>query len=521
MHRFAFCGLIGLLLLVLTSCGLREDLDTVQDITLRPEIAVPLLNTTFDIDSLLPRLNEQGVTVGNEADGLITLSFEDSLFRFSARELLLMNRFQVPVVDTVNEIPLPLLGGGQITSAAVRQGGFFYGFGIGAPGSYRMVINLPDAQRNGQPLTITREVSGPATVVGDTVLDGYEFVMPDGTFGFEYTLLNLDTGTEVEPQAFAVGLDTTRFSSVEGRMNAHQASLQAARTPTDFFRSFTGNSVQVVDPRMEVVIDNGIGLPLTVAFETFAGLNAAGDSVLLQNQTLADGLDLAYPRLSERGQLAQTTLRLDNSNANMSDLLALLPTHLGVRYRLSLRTPDAGQPQFIDEDNLIHVRVRNEVPLHFSTPGLSYADTFRLNSEFPPSDLVEWAEFKLITENGLPLGSELQIYFFDENRQLIDSLYDDGNRLFSPAAVNSEGLPTNVVPHELRVMLTRAEYDRFSQASFLGYRIFLNTTDQGAVPVKLTSGQQLGIKLGLRAVINANRDLYDSLMNTTPVSGGQ
>lgn len=515
MRRFAyfFLFLLGLGWLGLgTGCGLREDLDDLQEVTLRPELALPLLNTVFDIDSLLPRLNEQGVEVSSDPEGLITLAFEDSLFSYSAAEFLTVGTFQTPVQDNTNAIPIPLLGGGNFTRASVKTGRFFYGFSIAVQGTYEMVINLPDAQRNGQPMTITQVVSGPTTVVGDTSLLDYEFVMPDGSFGFEYTLRNPESGTEIDPQGFAVGMDSLSFSYVEGSFTPAEILVKVQTSGNSFFSRFEGSSVQLEAPRLYIDAENGLGVPLVLSFDEFTGIKDGVAQVSLQNQTLANGIELAYPSLSQVGQTRRTELAMDNSNSNLSELLELLPDSIRSASRVGI-LPAAGSASthFIDESSHLTVRVRSEIPLDFSTPGITYRDTFQLTSDFPEPDLVEWVEFKMITENGLPLASELQIFFYDSNRQLIDSLYDQGARLMEPAPVDTDGRPSSTAQQELFVTLTREEYERFSDAAFLGYRINLRTTGAGSFPVKLYNGQQLGIKLGLRALLNANRDTYDSL----------
>jgi len=517
MRRFAYSCLLllGLGWIALGSgCGLREDLDDIQEVTLRPELALPLLNTVFDIDSLLPRLSEQGVEVSRDPEGLITLAFEDSLFSYSATTFLNVGTFQIPVQDQTNAIPIPLLRGGEFTRATVKGGRFFYGFSIGVQGTYEMVINLPDAQRNGQPLTITRVVSGPATVVGDTSLLGYEFVMPDGSFGLEYTLRNPESGTELDPQGFAVGMDSLVFSYAEGSFAPGEILAKVQTSGTSFFSRFEGSSVQLEAPRLYVDAENGLGLPLVLSFDEFTGIKDGVAQVSLQNQTLANGIELAYPTLSQVGQTRRTELAMDNGNSNLSDLLELLPDSIRSASRVGILPAGTGNDFFIDESSTLTVRIRTEIPLHFSTPGITYRDTFQLTSDFPEPDLVEWVEFKMLTDNGLPLASELQIFFYDENQQLIDSLYDQGARLMEPAPVDTDGRPSSTAQQELLVMLTREEYERFSEATFLGYRIDLRTTGAGSYPIKLYSGQQLGIKLGIKTLLNASRETYDSFTSS-------
>jgi hypothetical protein len=515
MHRFTYFYLSAVLMAAMTlwsSCGIRQDLDDVQQVTLRPEVAVPLLNTVFDVDSLLPRLSEEGVEVITESDGLITLAFEDSLGSYRATNLLNVGTFQVPVNPSSNQIPLPLLNGARLTRAIVKDdAAFVYGFAIGLQGNYQMVINLPDAQLNGQPLTITRTVAGPTTVVGDTLLNGYDFVMPDGNFSFEYSLRNLDNGQFIDPQSFVAGFDSLRFSYAEGRLNPVVLSNEDGEARTDFLSRFEGVSLRLEEPRLYLIADNYIGVPLIMKIDAFEGIGSNGDRVSLQSQLLDDSLVIDHPPLSQAGQSRRSTILFDNNNSNLSDLYSILPERLRFSYYFTVGNPTPGVTNFVDETGAVYFTARTEVPLHFSTPGVTYADTFRLTSDFPAPDLVEWVEFKLITDNGLPLGSSLQIYFFDENRNVIDSLYDSGDRLLEPASVDASGVPTTSSINELLVMLTREEYERFSQATFLGYRISLDTSNQGTVPVKLFSGQQLGIKLGLRALLNASRDIYDSL----------
>ena len=72
-----------------------------------------------------------------------------------------------------------------------------------------------------------------------------------------------------------------------------------------------------------------------------------------------------------------------------------------------------------------------ELPLWFRAEGFHYEAT----QEFSLSDIekLEKVEFKLSTENGLPLNSDLQIYFEDANGIVLDSLLSGNQSVLTVA----------------------------------------------------------------------------------------
>lgn len=492
-------------------CNLRQDIESFNDMTLRPEIALPLLNTTFTIDSLLPRISAQGIETDLVGDGLVMLAFEDSLYRFQGEELLVLNSFSAPIENGTTTIPLPFLGGGTITQATVKTGRFRYSLSIGLPGEYDLVINLPDAQIGGQPLTLTRTIAGPADVEGDTLLDGYSFVMPDGTFDFTYSLREKTINQEIPAQSFVVGMDTTEFTQVRGNFSDFMLDPFVIVRESGLLGRFTGEDVSLFNPRLIFTVRNTIGAPIAIRFNSFRGVTPDFESIDLEGDMIDNGVDLSFPNINQVGQTRTTVVQLDNSNSNMSAFANFLPSTFRIDWQFGFVGSQPEQTYFITEENSAEVDLRTEIPLDFSARNLLYVDTFRLKAELPSSDLVEWAEFKLLTDNGMPLDLALQIYFMDSTYAILDSVISDGGQLVTAAPVDNMGRANGASSNELTVRLTDTDYQIAATSEFLSYRLTLNSTDLGSVPVRLFSGDTLGLKLGLRTQLRANTDIANEI----------
>ena len=142
------------------------------------------------------------------------------------------------------------------------------------------------------------------------------------------------------------------------------------------------------------------------------------------------------------------------------------------------------------------LQVDLDLPIYGSAKNFVVSDTF-------PIDLSNYtnvtnAEFKVITDNGMPIDLAMQGFFANANGTVIDSFYTNSTVVLKGAPVGSDGLPRSIQTNESSVKVEADKLKRVLPAKKLIIRYSFSTTNNGSVPVKLTSTQDVRVRIGVK-----------------------
>jgi hypothetical protein len=157
---------------------------------------------------------------------------------------------------------------------------------------------------------------------------------------------------------------------------------------------------------------------------------------------------------------------------------------------------------FLTDSSTIGMNVKVELLLEGQLENFAADQTLNLDfGNFADTTLFDSAEFKLVTENRMPLTSNLQIYFQDANGVLLDSLFAEGARdVIQSAPVNAaNGITTGTTRTETFIPFTAARFDALRRSAKIAVmKVFFTTAENGTVPVKILSDQGCTVKMGVR-----------------------
>ncbi|MBC7777111.1 MAG: hypothetical protein H7246_16885, partial [Phycisphaerae bacterium] len=106
---------------------------------------------------------------------------------------------------------------------------------------------------------------------------------------------------------------------------------------------------------------------------------------------------------------------------------------------------------------------------------------------------------KLVTENGTPISSEMQIFFRDETQQYIDSLFLGGPKeVIRAAPINSQGIATGITRTEEFIPMSAARFDRIRTAKDAFLKTSFTTAEDGNTFVKLLATDKIVVKMGIK-----------------------
>ena len=497
------------LIIGLGSCKHFNELEDIEATGNEAIFAVPLINTAFSLQTLLENLDDYTfIEIG--PDGLIHLRYKGDVLTRTSDDIFASIAAAAGafiVEEPVWPIPLNNEEGVEIDYVEVATGLMVYTMGNALEDPIWVTVTFPQMTDPDGQVVFREHYLGGASP-GDTswlvpqTIDMTDHILaaaPDGNVYVEYVATNAVTQDVVEVEGFFIALSNLTFSYAEGYFANQLHDGDRDTIEIEFFENWTRGEVYFENPTISIEVRNSFGVPTRSIAEVFEILTVSGDVLTLESPFLTTGIDFEYPTLDEVGEVKITTFTFDTLNSNIAEVLGSQP--IAVDYDVdAITNPDNNTDirGFIVEDSEYTVSVEVDLPIFGSASGFGVIDTFNLN--FGDLNGVESLEFKLITENSLPLNVHLQAYFMDENDMLLDSLLEQSADLIAAAPVDQEGVV--IAPNEqtFYIPFPADRFDNIQTAEYLLLNAEFSTYLDGDVSVKIFNDQEVVIKMGMQLI---------------------
>lgn len=226
-------------------------------------------------------------------------------------------------------------------------------------------------------------------------------------------------------------------------------------------------------------------------------LSVNGDSIELESPFIDNGIDFEYPLISEIGEVKTTTFYFDKDNSNVVEVLSAGPVFVDYDVDAMANPNGFAELGFLTDESMFRVQVSVELPFHARIVDFKANDVFNIN--FDGYDDVEYIEFKMITENEIPLGVDVQVFFADENENVIDSLFINNENILEPAPVDSNGDVNGQSEKTTFITIDAAKFERVKNAKklLLEARFSTSSASNGQM-VNIRDGESVDIRMGMK-----------------------
>lgn len=507
-------------------------------------ILAPVAYGSLTLDDLISQFDSTSF-IDTDPEGLLFITYEDSLASFSVEEFLDVpdqeffqyyydSDYDIPpfidwgdtlAVNRSTTYPFTFTNNEKLDSIILDDGNFHLDVSSSFLHDGTILLTMPNVTRNGISFSETIKVSRPSggyDTTYDFSLAGYVIALdnsnPDTSllqvdFGLEF--VNSGNGmSEGDNVLIETSIQNIDFGGVFGYIGDYDMLGQEGSLNLGFFeKAFDGN-IRFENPQINFKINNSFGVPAEVDINRFTGFKE-GDSIQLDISPSANPFRYAYPTLTDylnSDYLKDTVLSINGTNSEISDFLAFLPSSL--EYNMSATSnPDGegGSYNFLTDESKIDVEFEFMLPLWFEAEGFAYVDTLEdvLKAGWDENtDMVERITVMLEVANGLPLDIEFQVTFIDSLYNPVDSLFAENEQPIISAGeldneqerVESPGIKTTVIQY------TNDEILDLTDARHVIIRAGLQTPtiDDAFVPVKFYSDYSIEYNLSIGANIKAN-----------------
>ena len=500
MKNFTNCSYLFVLLLSIcfySSCS--DDLNEFDDrVDTQREFAVPLFNSTTSVTDLLDGLSEETfVTMG--PDDLITLNYKGNVTERTGEELFdFVEGIPILMSDTVTSIPFNIEGEVDLTLMRLKAGSMTILFQNNQPDTVDLKVSIPQLSKDGvyfEKTTVLDPDESFSTGIGS--LDGYEIQSSTDSVTFYYEAYLRTTGERVKLTSPLGALLNVEFSYIEGYWGTDTLDLERDTIEIEFFEKWSQGEVYFDEPRIQLDVLNSFGFPVRSIVNTMNILSVDGDSIELESPFINDGINFEYPLISELGEVKTTTFYFDKDNSNVVDVLSAGPVFVDYDVDAMANPNGFTELGFMTDESMFRVQVSVELPFHARIIDFKANDVF--NIDFDGYNDVEYIEFKMITENQIPLGVDVQVYFADENKNVIDSLFTNEENILDPAPVDSNGDVNGQSEKTTFMTIDAAKFERVKNAKKLLLEAKFSTSDAtNGQMVNIRDGEKVDIRMGMK-----------------------
>lgn len=417
-------------------------------------------------------------------------------------------------VNQTVDVDLTLNNGEELNSVQLTSGSIDYSIDYGLRENSQLTISLPYITSNGTPITevidITSDGANPQTVTGSIDLSNHTIDLTANGSNTNYIQADISASIissgRVIPfstnDAIDADLDISNLeiAFVDGYLGNMVEQIPADTITIDLFDNEFSELISLAAPEFSLRMVNSAGIPV----EADMTISAYNDQSNLSLTGIASPLTINAPDYSQIGQTALTEVNLTRDNSNIADIFNLNPT--GIAYAMQIETNPAGNTgsmNFINSDSKIDVTMDVNVPMYGSVNGFSIEDTLDLAVD--SIGFLQSATLRTIIENEFPVDVDVQLYFVDENFNVLDSLFENGETLVQSSVIDGNGEMTSATLSETDIVVTEEKLDHLINASKIILRSNLATGNGGTQDAKFYTHYEMNISLGIIATVQLNQ----------------
>jgi len=504
--------------LFFSSC-IKEEFDPKKlntDFVINPAVAAPLGYIHYELDEILKGSNRSWeITIGQ--DSLVYLEYESEVFSQKASELFQFSEI-IHTGSVMNNSTLDLDLGLIDYSYNLAQTDTINLLLSGPDGPVHAEIDsiqvdtlIIDVNRHSQyplrgKLILTSPkirkkfgnvwaywaaavpVLGPTqtvTVENVTIILSHDH--PDVNIVPIVFELRLDQARGVVPAGYSIlnySMITTdlNFKAIYGHLGKMNFRAGPQVIPIDFYTALQSGTFSFAEPRLKFNFENSFGIPLQIiTTDIYATPSAGGPDIPIEGTgvpTSDNPVIINYPALADFGESANDSLIINHDEANLVYVMDKSPESITFGME-GLTNPDNEDTyNFVTNESRLKVISKLILPIYGYTGQMNIEDTVKYEfDDFfrnPPEEIKRMA-LRLNFTNGFPVDIISQIYFLDENRNRVDSVFDEEYIIHAGRDLDGDGKVEPMKSDPFEVELPRTKIDNIVLSRYIYFKGRLNT----------------------------------------------
>jgi len=401
--------LAAIVLIQFVSCK-KYQLDEVRVSPWTPEIAAPLINSTFGVQDIFAHTDSSVLQI--DENGVLGIVYSGTIFSFAIDDIIKVGDnnmetemfypdpgFPIPVLDTIYdskvfEVDFDVEDADNVEAHELAILDGFMNFTITSELAFetQIKITIPHALKNGQPFQKDVVVAPGETKENNFDVSDYIFDLTQEDLGFNQILFEFQAIIAYDPDAQATGdmisiiasFDEIEIDYITGYFGQNMVVLDTDTIEIDLFDNTVSGQFQFIDPNLKFTTSNSFGFPVLMDVTEFKSVNLDQTETDIILEGITDGpYVIGYPTVL--GDTVVIKNEFTNENSNIETIL-----NSGTKKVIwglnALSSPDGPTPDlnFISHESGLEIRTRITVPLKGYTWDCVFTDTLEIEVDENP-----------------------------------------------------------------------------------------------------------------------------------------
>jgi hypothetical protein len=371
-----------------------------------------------------------------------------------------------------------------------------------------ITFQINGLRQNGIPFSTTSNLANPGFILS---LANYTIIPEHDVSGNNLLKCRISIHLQapsgpVNPGAIITDIRTNlnglNYEIIFGDFGGYTIDFPAKTIATPFFRQLTAGQILFTDPRLKLFFYNSVGVPFGIYFSSIDAIDRNNVHYLLTGPgipVVTNPKIIRYPTLSQAGQIISDSLIIDKNNSDLPGFIASNPDSITIKAASAIASIAPPATTFIDHDSKYNLTAAFELPLWGKADVLILLDTMTfdyLNSTLPPPEELEKLIVRTSITNSFPVTAYPQVYLFDGNYMLLDSLFTGTEKIEGASDTNGDGIADPHKQPPIDVDLPRTKIDNLLNTRYLVAKSRIMTTNFPSLDVKLYSSYYLDYNVG-------------------------
>jgi hypothetical protein len=510
----------------------KYTIDDVQVMPWSPEIAFPLVNSTFSVSDIFEIDDNSILEYINIDEGLLGITYSGTILSYNASDIIEVSDQSFDNTITYPDPGLPI----SITDTIYTSKVFTFDFETqsldGIEAKYvkmlagdinlevsssiaylsNIQIEIPYMKQNGVPYAFESAIEAGQSVSDFSPLQGYNIDLSQEDLGYNQLRINYRLIINYDPNTPPSGetldilfhFNEPLLDNIIGYFGINTIAQELDTIKIELFTNTIQGQFQFIDPFMYLDFKNSFGFPTEIDITEFKSVNqSSGIETAINLEGLTGNpFEISYPL-----QLGDSTLDeyyFDNSNSNIEVVLNDGDKYViwGIEASSNPNGP-TNNFNFITHTSKLEVSTRLTIPLKGYAWDWVFSDTTAVDSGFVFEDPEEIQELslRLVLNNGFPAEGMVQIYTLDSLNQVSDSLFDTPTMILE-SGVLVDGIITEPTQSITDILISDEKIDHFIDASSLITTAKMQTTNGSEQEViQIYDYYSIQVMLGLRGTV--------------------
>jgi hypothetical protein len=526
IHEHLRRYLPALLTIALVAClDDFEKLGKIETPLLDPWVDAPLGYATFSAAEFLTE-GESKVRIV-EKEGVLTLTYDNEISSPSLEKYFQIPNQQSPSIvipaseltflssnsDTVTRdysFEFTSANGERLDSIWMNTGQIVVETNSTLPLGVQLSFTTPTLELNGVPFKQDIDFRSAGSQTITLPLDNHTFDLTlngttKNTVSCTITAIFTNTGQTISPDdkvTVRFSLNNIRFRALFGQLGTYSFETPVVTMGLDVLAGLKSKNFVLLSPSVTIETRNSFGLPLAFDIVNLTAINSDSTVFPLTGAAVSPPLNphiIAAPNYAQLGQSVTSNITISGENSNLGTLIGALPSYLSFGFGATLNPGTAVPQNFILDTSRVRIGIHAELPFHGRAQEISYSKRISFTGIGVVDNVIDSIPdvfIKMRTSNEFPFEARVQAYFLSESGAVIDSLLSQ-RTILKAAAVDAAGFSKSASDVVILMPLSQERIDRIDKAKQIEITAAISTTNNGAVPVKVSASNQLKVVVGL------------------------